>query len=164
MAINLSDLPPRYQAQAAAQINTQARGRKQPPATPEPESKPGKYHNRKAERVLEDGAALKFDSQKEARRYDELALLYKAGKIRDLRLQPQYTLQEAYTTPEGQRVRAIRYQADFEYHRPTEPDVTGAVYWIRVVEDVKSEATKTRVYGIKRKLMRERLGIEIKEV
>jgi hypothetical protein len=33
-----------------------------------------------------------------------------------------------------------------------------------VVEDVKSEATKTRVYAIKRKLMRERLGIDVREV
>lgn len=87
-----------------------------------------------------------------------------AGQIRDLKLQPQFTIQEAYTTPEGQRVRAIRYQADFSYKRPTEPDCTGEVHWLRVVEDVKSRATKTRVYEIKKKLMREKLGIEIQEV
>ena len=40
----------------------------------------------------------------------------------------------------------------------------GEVHWLRVVEDVKSEATKTRVYAIKRKLMRERLGIDVREV
>lgn len=107
---------------------------------------------------------MNFDSKKEARRYDELMAMLRAGQIRDLKLQPQFTIQEAYTTPEGQRVRAIRYQADFSYKRPTEPDCTGEVHWLRVVEDVKSRATKTRVYEIKKKLMREKLGIEIQEV
>lgn len=85
-------------------------------------------------------------------------------QIRDLKLQPQFTIQEAYTTPEGQRVRAIRYQADFSYERATEPDCNGEIHWLRVVEDVKSRATKTRVYEIKKKLLREKLGIEIREV
>lgn len=107
---------------------------------------------------------MKFDSKKEARRYDELMAMLRAGQIRDLKLQPQFTIQEAYTTPEGQRVRAIRYQADFSYMRPTEPDCAGEIHWLRVVEDVKSRATKTRVYEIKKKLMREKLGIEIQEV
>lgn len=97
---------------------------------------------------------IRFDSRSEARRYDELMVLLKAGQIRDLRLQPQFTLQEAYTTPEGNRVRAIRYQADFSYC--TEAGL--------VVEDVKSKATKTRVYAIKKKLMLERFGISITEV
>lgn len=98
---------------------------------------------------------IKFDSQKEARRYDELMLMLRAGKISDLKLQPQFTLQESYVTPDGVRVRAIRYVADFSY-----TDAGGK----SVVEDVKSAATKTRVYELKRKLLLERLGIEIKEV
>ena len=36
--------------------------------------------------------------------------------------------------------------------------------WDRVVEDVKSRATKTRVYEMKKKLMREKFGIEIQEI
>ena len=60
-----------------------------------------KYHNRKAARITAAGNILEFDSQKEARRYDELALLLAAEKIRDLKLQPEYTLQEAYTTLEA---------------------------------------------------------------
>ena len=74
------------------------------------------------------------------------------------------SLQEGYAALEGLRVRAIRYRADFSYERATEPDCCGEVHWLRVVEDVKSEATKTRVYAIKRKLMRERLGIDVREV
>ena len=91
-------------------------------------------------------------------------LLLQAGKIRDLKLQPQYTLQESYITPEGERVRAIKYVADFSYERPALPDCNGVVHWLPVVEDVKSKATKTQKYEIKKKLMRERFGISITEV
>ena len=154
--MDIKDLPPWAQAQAANQIMARQRrnnGRSRPPSPALPndeEEMPrraaSKYHNRKAARITAAGNILEFDSQKEARRYDE------------------YTLQEAYTTLEGVRVRAIRYRADFSYERATEPDCCGEVHWLRVVEDVKSEATKTRVYAIKRKLMRERLGIDVREV
>lgn len=121
--------------------------------------KESKYHNEPDSR-----GKLRFDSKKEARRYDELLVLLHAGKIRNLRLQAQYTLQESYITPEGERVRAIRYVADFAYERPTLPDQNGTVYWLPVVEDVKSRATKTAQYEIKKKLLRERFHIEITEV
>lgn len=122
------------------------------------EVKTGKYHNQKTK---VDG--IPFDSQKEARRFIELRSLLKAGKIRNLKLQPQFTLQESYVTPEGERVRAVRYVADFSYERPVEPWQNGCIYWVSVVEDVKSKATRTAQYEIKRKLMLERLGIAIEE-
>ena len=50
---------------------------------------------------------------KEARRFDFLIERERRGEIRDLRLQVDFTLQEAYTDMEGHRVRAIRYRADF---------------------------------------------------
>lgn len=107
------------------------------------------------------GAVLRFDSQKEARRYDELAALERAGEIRELRMQVDFTLQEAYTDGEGRRVRAIRYRADFAYWRYDDPP--GG--WVRyVVEDVKSRATRTKEYVMKRKLMKERFNIDIQEV
>lgn len=119
-----------------------------------------KYHNEPDSR-----GALHFDSKKEARRYDELLLMLKAGKIRSLRLQQQYTLQESYIDSEtGERVRAIRYVADFAYERPTAPDCNGTVYWLPVVEDVKSRATKTQKYEIKKKLLKERFNLTITEV
>lgn len=123
------------------------------------EVKTGKYHNRKTQ---VDG--ITFDSQKEARRFIELRSLLRAGRIRSLKLQPQFTLQESYLTPEGERVRALRYVADFSYERPTEPDQNGYIHWIKVVEDVKSHATRTAQYEIKRKLMLERFGIAVEEV
>lgn len=107
---------------------------------------------------------IRFASKKEAERYTELTALLAAGKIRNLKLQPQFTLQESYMTPEGERVRAIRYVADFTYERETAPDQNGATYWVTVVEDVKSKATRTQKYEIKRKLLRERLGVRIEEV
>lgn len=141
-----------------------------PTASPQVEAKAGKYHNTPSERITEDGNVIKFQSQKEARRYDELMLMRKAGTIRDLKLQPQFTLQESYVTPEGKRVQAIRYVADFSYsamppywknYEEQCPDDA----WYQVVEDVKGgRATKTRVYQIKKKLMQERFGITIQEI
>ncbi len=113
-----------------------------------------KYHNQKDQRTTAGGISIRFDSKKEARRFDDLCAMLHAGEIRNLKLQPQFTLQEAYTTTEGVRVWAIRYQADFSYRQD------GRL----VVEDVKSRATKTRVYEMKKKLMREKFGIEIQEV
>ena len=97
---------------------------------------------------------IKFDSKKEANRFEELMLLQEAGEIADLKLQPQFTLQESYVTTEGERIRAIRYVADFSYWQRGEP----------VVEDVKSKATATAQYKMKKKLMQERFGISVKEV
>lgn len=71
------------------------------------EVKTGKYRNI---RTQVDG--IPFDSQKEARRFIELRSLQKAWMIRNLKLQPKFTLQESYVTPEGERVRAVRYVAD----------------------------------------------------
>lgn len=108
---------------------------------------------------------IKFDSRKEASRYVVLRSMLGDGKIRNLKLQPQYTLQESYVTPDGERIQAIRYVADFEYERPTAPDITGRVHWIKIVEDVKGgNATKTAQYKIKRKLFVERYGFGVTEV
>ena len=148
MGIDINQLSPQAQRQIAQKLAAQARE-----STPEPRKGKSKYNNTPAERSGES-ANIRFDSQKEARRYDELMLLYKAGKIQSLKLQPQFTLQEAYTTPDGSRVRAIRYVADFSYN-------TGNGI---VVEDVKSKATKTKLYEIKKKLMQDKYGITIIEV
>lgn len=166
MAVRIEDLPPWAQAQAQRKMAQQRQPKATPPSPAPPPWAGGgeKYHNVRTQRTLEDGGKVDFDSKKEARRYDELMAMLRAGQIRDLKLQPQFTIQEAYTTPGGQRVRAIRYQADFSYERATEPDCNGEIHWLRVVEDVKSRATKTRVYEIKKKLLREKLGIEIREV
>lgn len=171
MAIDVNDLPPKYQRQAMEKYMEQQarRGLMPSAAVPQERAKANKYHNTPTERVTASGAVLHFDSQKEARRYDVLATRLQAGQIRDLRLQVEFTLQEAYTDTEGRRVRAIRYKADFTYYRPkilkyaAIPDFnTGE--WKKVVEDVKSRATKTQKYAIKKKLLKERFGLDITEV
>lgn len=157
MAINLSDLPPKYQRQAVEKYMKQQKRRGPAPsaAAVQNTDRAAKYRNTPTERVTASGAVLHFDSKKEARRYDHLTLRQQAGEIHDLRLQVDFTLQEAYTDPEGRRVRAIRYRADFTYR-----ERDGRL----VVEDVKSKPTRTREYLIKRKLMKERRGIDITEV
>jgi hypothetical protein len=167
VGISIEDLPPRAQAQAIRKLQEQEqkrtrRGREA--STVIPTQKENKYHNQETPRATEEGSVLTFGSKKEARRYDELMRKLKAGEIRDLKLQPQFTLQESFKTPEGKRVRAIRYVADFTYERPTEPDVTGEVHWLKVVEDAKSRPTKTQKYEIKKKLLLERFGLTIREV
>lgn len=170
MRINIDDLPPWAQAQVAQKVVAQNRAKAEKKAE-EQAAKKNKYHNIPDSR---QGAEreIKFKSRKEARRYDELMLMLKSGQIQELKLQPQFTLQEAYTTPEGKRVRAIRYDADFSYYiLQTEllvVDGGGSTKseeeWKYVVEDVKSKATKTRVYALKKKLLREKYGIDIVEV
>lgn len=157
MAINLSDLPPKYQQQAVEKYMKQQKRRGPAPAAAAVQNtdRAAKYRNTPTERVTDSGAILHFDSQKEARRYDHLTIQQQAGEIHDLRLQVDFTLQEAYTDPEGRRVRAIRYRADFTYR-----ERDGRL----VVEDVKSKPTRTREYLIKKKLMKERRGIDITEV
>ena len=103
-----------------------------------------KYHNRK---TMHQG--IRFDSQKEATRYQELLLLERAGHIRNLECQPRYDL-----VVNGHKLGF--YKADFRY----EEVATGAV----VVEDVKSPATKTAVYRLKKKLVQALYGVEIVEV
>lgn len=178
MGVDVKDLPVDYQAQALRKWAEQER-RKRPPlpcCAGDGQGKPAKYHNKPTERLTDSGAVLRFDSQKEARRYDELAALERAGAIRELRMQADFTLQEAYTDSEGRRVRAIRYRADFTYRVPAARN--WAIYaddppgwnerlglpWELVVEDVKSRATRTKEYVMKRKLMKERFSIDIQEV
>ena len=88
-----------------------------------------------------------FDSAAEARRYQALVFALYAGEITDLELQPSYDL-----TVGG--VRVAGYRGDFRYRRD------GVV----VVEDVKSQPTKTAVYRLKRKLMLAIHGIAIREI
>lgn len=99
-----------------------------------------------ARRTEVDG--ISFDSAAEARRYSELVLLNKAGLIRCLELQPEYRC-----IVNGQIV--CTYVADFRYFEGDR----------LVVEDVKSEPTKTALYKLKRRLVEACFpGVTITEV
>lgn len=84
-----------------------------------------------------------FDSKKESIRFEELKLMEKIGKIKDLKLQPKFELQASFIK-NGKLYRSINYIADFSYF-----DVNKG---ITIVEDVKSIVTKTKVYELKKKL------------
>src|SRR5215472_11982204 len=94
------------------------------------EKTPSKYHNRK---TLYKG--IQFDSQKEANRYQELLLLERAGEIHHIEIQPRYDI-----VVNGKHI--CYYYADFRYKDVAKDAV--------VVEDVKSPATKTAVYRLKK--------------
>ena len=93
-----------------------------------------------------------FDSKAEARRYEQLSLLEKAGVIKNLRLQPEYELIPRFK--KGNRTfRKTVYIADFEYVEDGR----------KIVEDVKGFATD--VYKLKKKLFEYRYpDLTIKEV
>lgn len=129
-----------------------------------------KYHAKPTERTMPNGRKYTFASKKEAERYDELKLLLEAGKIRKLKIQPQFTLIEGYISEKGETVQAERYKADFSYQYLQKGgawiDSQGNYgvtidKWIDIVEDVKGKRTQT--YINKHKQMREK-GIEVREV
>lgn len=96
--------------------------------------KMNKYRNKKV--IVDDYI---FDSIQESKRYKELKLLLKVGKIQDLELQPHFLLQESFRK-NGKTYRKIEYIADFKY---IENGKT-------IVEDVKG--LQTDVFKIKHKL------------
>lgn len=103
---------------------------------------------------------IKFPSKKEARRYSELKLLERAGKITDLKVHQRFSIDI-----NGQHV--CDYVADFVYNvtKTAEDPQHGHILIVSidtVVEDVKG--FKTDVYKLKRRLMKAVRGIEIKEV
>lgn len=111
-----------------------------------------KYRSRK---ITVDG--ITFDSVKEANRYQELRMLERAGEIRDLQRQVPFVVIPTQRDENGKLIeKEVRYVADFTYIEKGK--------LTRTVEDVKSEATRTREYIIKRKLMLYRNGIRIREV
>jgi hypothetical protein len=118
-----------------------------------------KYHSKK---TVVDG--IEFHSKKEANRWKELLLLERAGVISNLKRQVKFQLIPAQYRPVFDKKtrkwkdrcveRECSYFADFTYI-----DDRGLI-----VEDVKSPATKTKDFVIKRKLMLWIHGIEIEVV
>lgn len=95
-----------------------------------------KYRNQK---TIVNG--IKFDSKLEAKRYTELKLLERAGKIKGLVLQPSFEIIPRYEK-NGKTIRKTSYKADFAYF-----DVEQGK---NIVEDAKG--FKTDVYKLKKKL------------
>jgi hypothetical protein len=100
-----------------------------------------KYHARK---IIINGQ--KYDSQKEAKRGEELKMLQNSGHISGLKFQVPFVLQDAFRH-DGKTERAIIYVADAVYFEEGK----------YVVEDTKSSMTrKLPVFQMKRKMLLKR--------
>jgi hypothetical protein len=105
---------------------------------------------------------IRFASQKEGRRYQELKLLEKAGELHALTLQPGFPLVVPARGNGGpyERAKVGDYRADFFYcecRRGAKCERTQVV-----VEDVKG--FKTPLYRLKKKMVEATYGIQIREV
>ena len=98
----------------------------------------------KAVKEVVDG--ITFASKHEARRYRQLKLMERAKTIQDLHLQVAFPL-----IKKSKHGREIKYVADFVYYE------NGHM----VVEDAKGY--RTDIYKLKKRMMAELYGIEIKE-
>lgn len=98
-----------------------------------------------------------FDSAREARRYQELQLLQRAGEITDLERQPQFPIHAPIFSADGEVIGLVvvgSYFADFRYREARSGQ--------NVVEDAKG--VRTAVYKLKRRLTIAQYGIQIREV
>lgn len=160
----LDDLPAQHRASAAAQLagdapppitGYQPRQNSTSPRDVEagtgaaataaaPAPKPRKYRN---EPTIVDG--IRFDSKHEAKRYQTLLSLVRAGQITDLECQPVFAL----LAQGGEYVGD--YVADFRYFRDG----------MLIVEDAKSPATASApLYRWKRKHFEAQYELTVTEV
>ena len=102
-----------------------------------------------AKKTTVDG--ITFDSQKEALRWCELGIMAKAGAIEDLQRQVKFEL-----VGKNEKFRAHYYIADFVYRE------NGRL----VVEDVKGmkKGAAYQLFRLKQAIMKDRYGIDVKEV
>ncbi len=106
-----------------------------------------------AEQECECWDPVNFDSRKEARYYQELLLLKRAGHVTEIELQPEYVLQDRFTKG-GKTYRPIKYRADFKI-----------TYADGTTEIVDCKGAATREFKIKQKLFEKRYpGLNIKQV
>ena len=95
-----------------------------------------------------------FDSKAEAKRYTELTYLAQAGEVIEIECQPKFLLQEGYKK-NGKSIRPIYYVADFKVlYKDGHTEI----------EDVKSKATMTPLYRLKKKMFEKIYPYEIKEI
>lgn len=119
-----------------------------------PVAKANKYH---ATKVQVDG--LRFDSMREAARYQELKHLVTVGEISDLEIHPGFPLIVMELESDGPPFifhTIGHYHADFKYFN----ERTHAV----IVEDVKSQPTRTEAYRLRKKIVEAQYGITIVEI
>lgn len=128
--------------------------------------KKSKYHNRKVE-YYDPGLkeTITFDSEKERDYYLLLKDRERRGEIYDIKMQVPITIQEGFTMPDGSKVRAITYRADFYYKERIGRKIVGD----KIISDdikvhfVDVKGYRTEVYKLKKKLLAYK-GYYIEEV
>lgn len=121
---------------------------------PQRESKYG------AKRIEVDG--ITFDSKAESQRYFELKMRERVGEIDELELQPCFPLHVMELWRSGVEIRVTTigiFKADFRYRVLKGPNV-GEI----VIEDRKSEPTKTTAYKLRKRIAEAVHGIVITEI
>ena len=99
------------------------------------DTKQSKYRNKKTEI---DG--IIFDSKKEADYYQRLKIMKHIGEIQDFDRQVAFELQPEFEK-DGQKIRAIRYIADFVIYKKDNS-----------VEIVDTKGIRTKDFELKRKM------------
>ena len=97
---------------------------------------------------------IKFDSKKEANYYLTLLALKEQGEIDNIKMQVEYLLQPSFTRENGEKVKNIKYYADFV-----------VMYKNGTVEVIDVKGLRTDVYKMKKKMLLDRYpNINFKEV
>lgn len=92
-----------------------------------------------------------YDSRAEYKRALQLELLQKAGVISNLQHHEKIVL-----IPKSKYGREIYYEADFSYTDNKTKE--------KIIEDVKSKPTVTKIYRLKKRMIQEQYGITIREI
>ena len=96
-----------------------------------------KYKNKKT--IIDE---FKFDSEMESHYYIYLKHLKEIGEVVTFELQPTFLLQEGFSTKDGDRIRPIKYIADFR-----------VVYRDEHEEIIDVKGKITAEFKIKRKML-----------
>lgn len=165
MGISINDLPPKAREQAMIKVAIEEARRRNkttaiPGATPKEKKEPkqNKYRAQKVEGCLNDGTPHTFDSVKEFDRYQQLALMERAGEISDLQVQKKFPLVPPQKLSDGSILRGMDYICDFAY-------MQGGEQRIEDVKGYKNPASAAyRVFQIKKKLMKWIHNVEVYEI
>lgn len=113
-----------------------------------------KYNNRKAEYYDPQlKKTLTFDSEKERDYYLILKDREKRGEISHIERQIPIEIQPAFTDKQGNKIRAIKYIADFSYLDNED----------KFIHFIDVKGMRTEVYKLKKKLLAYK-GVYIEEV
>lgn len=146
---------PEEYAALQARINASLQRKSASPVQAEPQAKAAKQGGRRNKygAIRTEYSGINFDSKAEAKRYAQLKALEAAGEISDLQIQVRIPLLPAQNV-DGHKEKPVDYICDFVFMRDGK----------KQYEDVKSAASKTPAFVLKRKMALYFHGIRIQEI